>query len=469
MDRSRDQEEPRPLCHVSLANERLECETKRVRLIDRRTKMLRDRFKAWNMQPKYNKSKQKAIIDTPKDLQADKMALSMSENGFECGYSTNPSLSGNELASMAFCLDTPFAHDTKLVNVQCATLSRALDPAPGDRVMTKALRAMQNFFGNLAENIQRGCLRPDDLDKEQAFEVQRIVASAHQAVASQVYASHKTFADLKAVGERATEILPKLNISSMHPRVLTVLLRLIVPRTSGCNGLVKREEEADMMGVIKALFARVSTAQLFGNHPVSLLCVLPDDQDQTDQLLRYQLCLAKSELYDKIRSCNTEFVTLEEIYSARVLASVGYTAQADTLLDDVLRNLSGEQHLFIHAEACRTLGFSKLTAGLPDKAIPWLDVAVNEFQQSGNGRSENVLYTHICLAWAYRQMGELDSCEQSLWNALALWTSEDDLRRNSSAIKIIRDLDQVLYEQGKLDAQADLRAHYATYFEDVRD
>lgn len=270
-------------------------------------------------------------------------------------------------------------------------------------------------------------LRPADLENEPALEVQRVAANAHQAVASQRFSSQKTFEELRQLESRTEKVLPQLEMQSMHPRVLTVLLRLVVDSTSKADGTVKQYEESDILRLVKQLFKKVSTTKLFGWHPVALLCSMPGDQDHTDQLLHHQMELAKVDFYDKVRYYDPLFVAWEEIYSARVLASLGHTDEAEVIMEavfDSFSHVSSHEELFAHADACRTWGYTKLNAGSPEHAVPSLNQALDEFRRSGNGKTENVLYTHLVFSWLYRRLNELYLCEHSLREALKLWKSD---------------------------------------------
>lgn len=431
--------------------------------------MLRDRFKAWNLQPKYNKSKTGPNKGSYVKVQRSKVATATQDCELAGPYLDNSLEIIDLLNQTDVCSDHALLAGTGIGGIDYGQPMQKLDIAHGDRTLIKSLRAMQDYYGNLVDKIQRNGFLLGDLDQEQAFEIQRLAANAHQAVGSQVYASHQTFADLQAVGAKAAEVLPALSMNSMHPRVLTVLLRLVVESTHGCIGNLKDQQEVDILRTIKALFKQISTTKLSGDHPVLLLCAMPNDQNQTDQLIQYQMALVKSELYDKIRSHDPRFVALERTYSARVLASLGHTVEAENLLEAAFMDNLVDYDLFVHADACRTLGYTKVRAGVPEEAVLWLKVALEEFQRSGNGETENVLYTYIALSWAYRRLGQLQHCELSLREALNLWRSVENLRRVWSAVKLIRDLDQVFGEQGKYKAQTTLREEFAIYFEDARD
>lgn len=431
--------------------------------------MLRDRFKAWNLQPKYNKSKTGPNKGSYVKVQRSKVATATQDCELAGPYLDNSLEIIDLLNQTDVCSDHALLAGTGIGGIDYGQPMQKLDIAHGDRTLIKSLRAMQDYYGNLVDKIQRNGFLLGDLDREQAYEIQRLAANAHQAVGSQVYASHQTFADLQAVGAKAAEVLPALSMNSMHPRVLTVLLRLVVESTHGCIGNLKDQQEVDILRTIKALFKQISTTKLSGDHPVLLLCAMPNDQNQTDQLIQYQMALVKSELYDKIRSHDPRFVALERTYSARVLASLGHTVEAENLLEAAFMDNLVDYDLFVHADACRTLGYTKVRAGVPEEAVLWLKVALEEFQRSGNGETENVLYTYIALSWAYRRLGQLQHCELSLREALNLWRSVENLRRVWSAVKLIRDLDQVFGEQGKYKAQTTLREEFAIYFEDARD
>lgn len=431
--------------------------------------MLRDRFKAWNLQPKYNKAKIGSTKSSCVKIKPDKAVSSVNECEYVYSYSHDTlAVTDPSRLTDAYWVDATL-NGAAIGLGDFSTLIQKPGIASEDRALIRALKATQDYYVNLVDKVQRDGFHLNDLDQEQAFEVQRLAANAHQAVASQMYASHQAFADLQNVGSRAAHILPALDMNSMHPRVLTVLLRLVVESMYGCIGDLKEQQEVDILRTVKALLKQISTTKLSSDHPVSLLCAIPNDQNQTDQLIHYQMALVKAELYDKIRAHDSRVVALERIYSARVLASLGHTTEAEDLLEAAFMDNLADYDLFVHADACRTLGYTKVRAGAPEQAVLWLNVALEEFQRSGNGETENVLYTHIALSWAYRRLDRLDLCELSLWNALALWRSEESVKKNSSAVKLIRDLDQVLCEQGKHEPQVKLREEFAIYFEEARD
>lgn len=395
--------------------------------------------------------------------------LSLGAYGCIWWYSHGPDISAaGALQLVSEDSGISHVHDIGPGNLSNLHPPRALNTPPEDYHLRKTLKAIQDFFNNLANKISGRCLEVHNLDKEPAFELQRMAANTHQAIASEQYDTHATFVELRRLGARAENVLPKLDRDSMHPRVLTVLLRLIVDGTSKINGTDKQKQDTGILRTVKGLFERVAKAELFGDHPVVLLSGMPERRDQTERLLHGQMELATTEFYEKIRQYDPVFVACEEIYSARVLASLGRTQEAEAQLKIVFQNMSSHNDSFTRADALRTWGFTKFNANSPQAAIISLTQALHDFQESGYGNSENVLYIHICFSWIYRQLNDLQKCEKSLWNAVNLWESTELLYNNQSGVNFVRSLDQVLYEQQEWYKRQYLRNRHPAYFEESR-
>lgn len=263
------------------------------------------------------------------------------------------------------------------------------------------------------------------------------------------------------------------NLLTMHPRVLTVLLRLLVDSLSfGLCGSRTLEN-------VKYMFWIVTSQTLRAAHPVRLLCGLP--KRKTTEFLFRLLELMDVRLYSRVSERlpdGPKFVAQEQTYAARVLASLGYTQWAAFKMQSVIDSL--DDHMddaFTKADAYRTHGYiaeNSCTTLNTDSTISVLEesktasaTALNLFVGMGRGCSNEAMFTRISLAQVSRKLGDLAAAETYLAEAIHVWQKTRRFEDQGGS-KLILDFHQVLVDQGKFDKAAEVRQQHGRYFEESR-
>ena len=310
--------------------------------------MLRDRFKTWNAQPKYNRR------HPPQPRQRKQAARTLAGNHaveFKVSVSvqacTQQGLVSRSVKPYAFAShpvaelqiddienqqeqidDLRAGSDFEpvegpiLLNVihpfQHPEPSRTPDTPKEDWHLQGTLKEIEGYLDRIVEQgswIYR--------HEEPAFELQKLAASAHMAISSQSYDCHAIWKELGALYSPACKTMPRFhenNLLTMHPRALVVLLRLLVDSLSIDLWASRTLEN------VKYMFWIVTSQTLQARHPIRLLCGMP--KRKTKELLFRLLELMDVRLFAKVSDHQPDgpkFVAQEQTYAARVLSSLGYT------------------------------------------------------------------------------------------------------------------------------------------------
>ena len=310
--------------------------------------------------------------------------------------------------------------------------------------------------------------------EEPCYELQRLASDAHLAIASLTYDCRQVWRELGQLQSSAAALLPRFwkPCRNMHPRVLTILLRLLV------DDCTRPLLETKTLEKVKNMFFFLAQDTLGSNHPVTLLCGTPTAK--TKDLLWRQIELVKTRFYAKAKIDDPKFVACEQICSARVLASIGYPEKAEAELVSLIESLGCDADQYTLADAHRTLGFSQFHSAeiaeaqgnMPEARAKLIEAATEStlalelFTKADGGKTENVMYTHHRLACTFRKLGCLENCEEHFQAALNIWELNRKNHERQGGVKLVRDLDQVLLELGKVEASAQLRRGYPQYFEE---
>ncbi|KAK5720943.1 hypothetical protein LTR15_006905 [Elasticomyces elasticus] len=292
---------------------------------------------------------------------------------------------------------------------------------------------------------------------DQGTALQRLVASAHMALTTQQYDAKAIWVELSTLEPRAKSIISTLQNPAMHPRVLTALLRLLVDHSSATA------PERAALKAIRRMFYNASRA-LPSSHPVPLLCSLSLDDTSSSVLLQALCNQLNGRLYNKMCDTTPDFVAAEQVYGARVLASVGRTDIADSLLESVYSQLGGRIALHTTADYHRTAGYSKIQNGQLRVARSHLETAMAAFEAAGRDNSEGAMFTCLSLAMLCRKENNLAGYISYLEATLEIWDTNSDLRKIQSGIKFVRDLYQAYDGTHRSTKMHELEARYPAYF-----
>lgn len=409
--------------------------------------MLRDRFKEWGIL-KYHRRERHEVVEPSIDDAANGQLAAATVHEGEVGTAPLFADGGSRC---------PVGLDRGPVGVWEAMTgtdpSRALDIPFEEQHLHKTLTGIHHFLDNLVDECTWSIAVA-----QPALELQKLAADAHMAIASHSYNPEVMWAELGSLYSPLSAIMPMFHATFLHPRVFTVLLRLLV------NGISRPMYESTTLEAVRFMFYLVSCQTLQPLHPIRLLCGMPSDEQQTTKLLWQQLALVDSRLYARIDQVDPIFVAQEKTYSARVLASLGYFGQADALLDAVQAQFDLHGDLFTMADCYRTLGYTRYQSGSLEEAKPFLKAALWGFVTSGNHYCENIMYTHMCLGWVTQRLDELEASQKHQLDALAVWESNKGQRVYQGAVKLIRDLDKAYRDQGKFNDSVWLRQKYPEYF-----
>ena len=427
--------------------------------------MLRDRFKLWNANPKYNRH-QPVEARRPRR----KTRAPAGNNAFELTASVNVQLEVHQglLSNKVHAIDSAGVHKTAFPS---SRPGRTPNTPREDCHLQMTLNEVAGYIDRIVE-ADLWILRYE----EPAFELQKLAANAHMAISSQTYDCHHIWRELDQLYAPVCNLMPKFgenNLLAMHPRTLTVLLRLLV------NSVSFEQGGSQTLENVKYMFWIVANQTLQVAHPIRLLCGMP--KRNTTELLFRLLELMDVRLYSRIshkRPDGALFVAQEQTYAARVLASLGFTQWADHKLQSVVEDLDTHMDAFTKADAYRTLGyvkqqacngtnvtFSGETKSMLQASKTASASALNLFVEIGKGCNNEAMYTRISLAQVSRRLGELPEAEAYLSEAINVWQKTRN-REDQGGSKLILDLNQVLCEQRKFDEAQELRQQYQRYFEE---
>ena len=141
-------------------------------------------------------------------------------------------------------------------------LARAVSTPREDVQMHAALSSIGVFLDDLTEKAawQLPVLQLD-------LDFQRLVAEALMAISSTSYDTRAVWEELRGMDDHVEAVISTFSVA-MHPRVLSVLLRLLV-QNQQTNPI-----ERGAIRLVKGMICRKSSAHLQPSHPVSLLCAL---------------------------------------------------------------------------------------------------------------------------------------------------------------------------------------------------
>lgn len=462
--------------------------------------MLRDRFRLWNAEPKYNRHqpvqprrpKRKArpltgnhavefTVSVNLELRMQQEAPARSAEGetatiqpededrgidFELPIIRRPSAPseasfGLGQDSISISLWNPLAPPK---------LGRTPDTPQEDWHLQMTLKEVAGYLDRIVEEgtwAQR--------NEEPTFELQKLAANAHMAISSQSYDCHHIWRELGLLYSPVCHVMPKFdenNLLTMHPRALIVLLRLLVDSLStGLWGSQTLEQ-------VRGMFWFVTSQTLRAAHPLRLLCGMP--KRKATELLFRLLELMDVRLFSRVSDQQPDgavFVAQEQTYAARVLASLGYTQWAEIKLQSVIDDLDTHSDVFTQADAFRTLGYAReqSCAGIvSERTKPTLEEsktasasALALFVEMGKGCSNEAMFTHISLAQVSRKLGKLEEAQTHLAEAINVW-QKTRKAENQGGSKLILDLHQVLVDQRKFKDARELRDQHQSYFEESR-
>jgi hypothetical protein len=305
--------------------------------------------------------------------------------------------------------------------------------------------------------------------------VQKLAADAHMAISSQRYDAHKIWQELGDLYNPVLEVMPKLqadNLLTLHPRTLTALLRLAVDGTQIPNAMELWESRT--LGVIKDMFFLASKLSLPSFHPVVLL--LGNTPDKSVELLFRYLELMDVRLCSKVshEHDGTAFIAQEQIYAARVLASLGWLTWAEFKIGRVIAGLSVHRCQYTRADCFRTLGFiqqqdchgrhPEFIRNRLAEAEGNARHALLLFSRIGMNSSNEAMYTCLGLAQIAQKQNQPHEVEECLRKALKIWNANEAGRQRQGCTRIVRDLYKCLLEQGKNDQAELLRDEHSDHF-----
>lgn len=295
--------------------------------------------------------------------------------------------------------------------------------------------------------------------RQRRIDMQRLVSRAHMAIESESYDTKARLHELHGIADQSQELMAGMGDAKMHPRILTALMRLWIADWQTTPWKVA------MLQVVKGMVCRTSQRFLQARHPVAALSRLVSSHHDPDEVMSAYFEQFKKRFISPIIDEDPDFAVREQIYGARVLASVGRPGKAAELLQqtDVRREVN--QHTV--ADFYSTRGYALVQSGHHQDAIQDLDTAISTFNSIDEAKCEGAEYAHFCLAMCYEAIGNFDLQAYHLEAALSAWESNASLQKNQGGIKIVLDLHGVYEKQGKQEEMQDLRTKYYTYFEEV--
>lgn len=202
-------------------------------------------------------------------------------------------------------------------------VARAVKTPPGDVQIHAALSSIGIFLDDCFEKASWP-LPAFELDS--AF--QRLMAEALMAISSTDYDTAAIWRELRGMEQPVADIVKDWS-SGMHPRVLSVLLRVLVQN---------QETSPTQRGLIRAfrrMVWKTAVEALQASHPVALLCGVELAPERTEDFLEKFSAQMGSRLHDRVSGSAPDFVAREKIYTARAFASFGFSETADGVLDSV--------------------------------------------------------------------------------------------------------------------------------------
>ena len=351
----------------------------------------------------------------------------------------------------------PLKYNRARRDQRSALVSSAFPIASEERHLTATLSVVGSFLDELSSTGSWS-----HSSASQGLEIQRLAASAHMAISTYSSNCPARYAELVDLGDQTADAMFRCrNATTMHPRVLTALQRLLIDNRE--NGV-----ESDALALVKKMFQVLADRQLPKQHPVRLLCHMK--KDQAVPLLKRMSTLTEQRFYDKISTHDPDFAAQEQIYSARVLASIGHTQDAIDQLKRMLAKYDGGIDVFTIADANRTLGYANSLSGSLDEARRFSLSALQSFEKAGASGSENSMYTHMCLVRVHGRPGtllDLGVAEHHARAAVSIWEANAASNKGKGGIMWVKDLHRILCEQEKTEEAKRLRTRFPTYFEEV--
>jgi tetratricopeptide (TPR) repeat protein len=405
--------------------------------------MLYSRFTAWNLPPKYNAPARRQAL-----VRGDTISASASEDPDE-GHSTDSPAS------------TGRPHGDRRMSKAVIRLHSypSVEPSPGRALPASATYTLRQALSAVGQYLDEVVGKRSWLSSvsQPRVDFQRLVASANLAATSQSYDTHGVWKDLRALEPRARQLMSTYANELMPPRVFPALLRLLV------QGWNYSEQELKAFHAVKCMFWIVSQT-LPKSHPLRLLCSLSISSHQAPELLNNILKQLKVRYYDRISDESPDFAASEQIYSARCLASLGRTDEADELLDSVKQDLRARIDYKTMAEYCSTVGYSKYHAKQLEDARKHMVLALYFFKKIGKEYSESCTFVHRTLAELYHIWNNLSNWQHHAEEALACWGLNTTPQNNQGGVLFVRDLHQVYQLQNKTQEMQELESRYPDYF-----
>lgn len=290
------------------------------------------------------------------------------------------------------------------------------------------------------------------------LDFQRLTAEALMAISSTSYDTKAVRQELSDMEERMAGIVGTFSVA-MHPRVLSVLLRVLVQNQQ------TNDVQRGLVNAFRGMIGNKVSKSLRPSHPVSMLCALDLPPVTTEDFLVKFTTQLNSRLHERVRGCAPDFIALEKIYIARAMASFGCPKTADTVLDSAATLSICDT--FTKAEYHRTVRFSQFqkdTPAMTDAAIPNLSLAVTEYEGIDKSTSTEAMYVHYNLGSAFRRKRDFESCIHHLESALDIWKGNSATHQQRGGIKYVLDLNEAYSQVGWNDSMESLHEQYASYF-----
>ena len=154
-----------------------------------------------------------------------------------------------------------------------------------------------------------------------------------------------------------------------------------------------------------------------------------------------------------------------------------YFRWAEIKLQSVISGLDTHMDPFTKADALRTQGYcleqgsvvvaSNQTTSVLREAREITTSALKLFMEMGMRCSNEAMFTRISLAQTSRKLGELESAETHLTEALDIWR-QTRRSEDQGGSKLILDLHEVLFDQNKFQKARELRQIHQRHFEASR-
>ncbi|KAK4496098.1 hypothetical protein PRZ48_012077 [Zasmidium cellare] len=254
------------------------------------------------------------------------------------------------------------------------------------------------------------------------------------AIDSESYDTKARIHELHSIEDQSRELMAGMSNASMHPRVLTALMRLWIADWQTTPW--KRQ----MLQVVKGMVCRTSEQLLRASHPIAALSRLVSNHHDPNEVVSAFFEQFQKRWISHAIDEDADFAVREQIYGARVLASIGRPGRAAELLQqtDVRREVTS--HTL--ADFYSTRGYAYLQDKRYRDGIPDLQIAIKTFEAIGDGNSESADRTI--------RMGV-----------------QRRAAKNQGALKLVLDLHRVYQKQDKHEELQRLEERYSAYFEEV--